>query len=145
MAVITASRVTRQEARRLLLAKRVEILSRLNGPSAALGHLGPVAEDDQAPVSHEEFVSLEMNRISYSQFKLVEAALARLEGGDYGTCLRCEAPISPKRLRAVPWASHCIACEEQMSQTIDMVERLESPDCLSATTVARLATTRPGW
>ena len=63
----------------------------LNGPAASLGHLGRVAGDDQAPISHEEFVSLEMNRISYNQFKLVEAALARLESGDYGTCLRCEA------------------------------------------------------
>jgi RNA polymerase-binding transcription factor DksA len=87
-----------------------------NGPAVSLRHLSRVAEDDQAPVSHEEFVSLEMNRINYNQLRLVEEALARLETGDYGICLHCEDPISPKRLRAVPWARHCISCEEHISQ-----------------------------
>jgi DnaK suppressor protein len=122
MATTTASRITRQDARRLLLARRTEILSRLNAPAAPLDHPGRVAADDQAPASHEEFVSLEMNRISYSQLKLVEAALTRLESGCYGTCLRCEGSISPKRLRAVPWARHCIPCEEQISRALDVEE-----------------------
>jgi DnaK suppressor protein len=125
MATTAASRVTRQDARRLLLAKRTEILSRLSGPTASLGHLGRVAEDDQATILHEEFVSLEMTRISYSQLQLIEAALARLEDGDYGTCLRCEAQISPLRLKAVPWARLCIACEEQMSQALETEESNE--------------------
>lgn len=120
MATTTTSRFTRQDARSILLAQRSEILSRLNGPAASLGHLGRVAEDDQAPVSHEEFVSLKMNRINYNHFRLVEEALARLETGDYGICLGCEGPISPKRLRAVPWARHCIACEEHISQEPDI-------------------------
>jgi DnaK suppressor protein len=120
MATTTASRFTRQVARGLLLARRSEILSRLNAPSASLIHPGRVAEDDQASVSHQEFLSLEMNRISYNQFKLVEEALARLQSGTYGTCSRCEGLISVKRLKAVPWASRCIACEEQMSQVLEV-------------------------
>ena len=95
MATTIASRAVRQGARRLLRAKRIEILSRLNGPAASAGHSGQVAQDDQAPVSHEEFVSLEMNRIGYSQLKLIEAALIRLESGEYGTCLRCDGPSPP--------------------------------------------------
>ena len=43
----------------------------------------------------------------------VAAALQRIEDGDFGMCLECEEPISPKRLAAVPWASYCLKCQEQ--------------------------------
>jgi DnaK suppressor protein len=42
----------------------------------------------------------------------VRAALARIEDGSYGTCMHCEDEISPKRLKAVPWAPFCIRCQE---------------------------------
>jgi DnaK suppressor protein len=45
------------------------------------------------------------------QLELVEAALARLQGGTFGTCLRCGEPIAPARLEALPWAAHCIGCQ----------------------------------
>jgi DnaK suppressor protein len=42
----------------------------------------------------------------------VKAALRRVRDRSFGTCLECELPISLKRLAAVPWASHCIQCQE---------------------------------
>lgn len=42
----------------------------------------------------------------------VKAALRRIQDGGFGTCVECECEISPKRLAAVPWASHCIQCQE---------------------------------
>jgi len=42
----------------------------------------------------------------------VKAALRRVQDGNFGTCLECELPISSKRLAAVPWALHCIQCQE---------------------------------
>ena len=43
----------------------------------------------------------------------VRAALDRIADGTYGMCLECEEEISHKRLQAVPWATLCIACQEQ--------------------------------
>jgi DnaK suppressor protein len=40
----------------------------------------------------------------------IDAALARLDAGHYGTCTRCGAPISPARLAARPAAATCITC-----------------------------------
>jgi DnaK suppressor protein len=37
----------------------------------------------------------------------------RLETGGFGQCLECGAEINRKRLEAVPWASHCIVCQEK--------------------------------
>lgn len=40
----------------------------------------------------------------------IEAALARIEEGSYGTCRQCGAEIAEERLRAVPFTSQCIEC-----------------------------------
>lgn len=42
----------------------------------------------------------------------VQAALRRIGGGSFGTCMDCESAIGPKRLAAVPWAPRCIRCQE---------------------------------
>ncbi len=42
----------------------------------------------------------------------VEAALHRIETGEYGICVHCEEEINPKRLQAVPWAPLCLTCQE---------------------------------
>jgi DnaK suppressor protein len=43
----------------------------------------------------------------------VNGALSRIAGGTYGTCLHCEEEIGHKRLNAMPWATLCIACQEE--------------------------------
>jgi DnaK suppressor protein len=45
------------------------------------------------------------------QLAQVEAAIARLDGGTYGQCLRCGRMIPEARLEALPWAAHCIDCQ----------------------------------
>ena len=44
--------------------------------------------------------------------KSVQAALYRMEDETYGWCLRCEELIPEKRLKAIPWASYCVSCQE---------------------------------
>jgi DnaK suppressor protein len=41
----------------------------------------------------------------------IREALARAEAGDYGYCGDCGAEISEPRLRALPFAVRCTACE----------------------------------
>jgi len=43
---------------------------------------------------------------------LVQAALARVESGEFGVCVACGQPLEQKRLEAVPWARHCIRCQK---------------------------------
>ena len=40
----------------------------------------------------------------------IEAALARVDQGAFGYCLRCEETIHPKRLELDPTATLCIDC-----------------------------------
>ena len=44
--------------------------------------------------------------------KDVQAALVRVQEGTFGVCLRCEEDIPEKRLKALPWAAYCVACQE---------------------------------
>lgn len=40
----------------------------------------------------------------------LEAALRRMDDGDYGSCLECGEEIAPRRLMADPAAARCIRC-----------------------------------
>ncbi|MGQ9635541.1 MAG: TraR/DksA family transcriptional regulator [Bryobacteraceae bacterium] len=93
------------------LVKKIELLRQLRpepgGPERA-------GEDDQARVLHDQFVTACLQRIAYEQLKLIEAALARLDSGDYGVCIDCERAIQPRRLAAIPWANRCLECQERV-------------------------------
>jgi RNA polymerase-binding protein DksA len=43
----------------------------------------------------------------------IDAALARIENGTYGTCVNCGAQIASERLEAMPWATLCIDCKRK--------------------------------
>ncbi len=43
----------------------------------------------------------------------IEAALKRIDSDDYGVCANCQEELQQKRLEAVPWAKHCIGCQEK--------------------------------
>ena len=47
-----------------------------------------------------------------AMLKNVQAALARFDNETFGVCLRCDEDIPEKRLNALPWAAHCVKCQE---------------------------------
>ena len=47
---------------------------------------------------------------------LVQEAIGRIKGGEYGLCVACQEEVQVKRLEAVPWARHCIDCQEKQEQ-----------------------------
>jgi len=48
------------------------------------------------------------------QLRDARAALRRIRDGSFGVCQECEEKIHPKRLLAIPWASLCIRCQEDV-------------------------------
>jgi DnaK suppressor protein len=43
---------------------------------------------------------------------LIDEALERIEAGGYGKCVHCGEALPDKRLEAVPWARHCVRCQD---------------------------------
>jgi DnaK suppressor protein len=41
----------------------------------------------------------------------IDRALAKMDAGTYGVCERCGQPIPKARLKALPYASLCVACK----------------------------------
>jgi len=105
--------------RKVLVEKRENVMAGLGIKFDTLAKMGRVAEEDQAQLSHDEFVSLRLNRLDYVQLKLIEEALDRIEAGDYGTCMSCEEPIPAKRLQALPWAKYCVTCQQSLANLQD--------------------------
>lgn len=67
---------------------------------------------DRVQGAVERELAIRQLESNFSRIQSVKLALERIEDGTYGTCMECEQEISPKRLKAVPWASCCIHCQE---------------------------------
>lgn len=51
-----------------------------------------------------------------SALRSIEAALKRIDEGEYGVCLECEERINPKRLEFDPTARFCVDCASRAEQ-----------------------------
>jgi RNA polymerase-binding protein DksA len=71
-------------------------------------HLG-----DVATVTFDREMASTLEENSTHVLAAIDAALARLEQGSYGTCESCGAQIAPARLEAIPWATKCIECKRR--------------------------------
>ena len=72
--------------------------------------------DDFADRANNSYNRELMFSLSDSERKLlihIEDAYQRLEEGSYGRCIHCDKPIGLPRLKALPWARYCIACQER--------------------------------
>ena len=49
---------------------------------------------------------------------LIQEALERMETGEFGVCVACGGEMQQKRIDAVPWARHCIGCQEKQEQGV---------------------------
>jgi len=90
-----------------------------------LTDLSAGASDDRRPVTLDQQSVGRLSRMDAMQgqemaqaverrrrarLALVDAALKRLDAGDYGTCVDCGEDIAPGRLRVDAAAARCVAC-----------------------------------
>ena len=47
---------------------------------------------------------------------LISEALGRMKTDMYGLCVECGEEVQQKRLEAVPWARHCLECQEKQDK-----------------------------
>ncbi len=74
----------------------------------------PMTYGSQAAAASQVFAQqrdLALRDRADHQLVLIDEALARLDAGTYGTCVRCGRPIPAERLQALPWAARCVDCQ----------------------------------
>ncbi|GAA1438872.1 TraR/DksA C4-type zinc finger protein [Leifsonia poae] len=87
------------------LAESLGVVLSARGESADDEH------DPEGPTLSYEWSRLQALRgETADDIVAVDAALARIEEGTYGRCMRCDRMIGVERLRARPTAELCIAC-----------------------------------
>ena len=81
---------------------------------------GEVSKDPygSASTSHDdELAAITVDRLA-RDLKLIDAALADIDAGRYGTCVECEEAIAPKRLKALPFATRCVECQARTERLV---------------------------
>ena len=99
--------------RKELLNKKVELSTSLGFNFKRLADTERNSEDDLIVALRDESLHLGLDRVLYEQLRQVESALDCLDSGEYGTCGICGTSISSKRLYAIPWATHCVECQDR--------------------------------
>ena len=106
--------MTKDELKRfqgILVARHAELENAIRNRDALAINTSP---DELDRVQHATEREMAIDNLERQSDRLheVQAALRRIDVGNFGTCLDCEEYISLKRLAAVPWSPSCITCQE---------------------------------
>ncbi len=71
---------------------------------------------DKASSAYTKEFLYSLSNTDREALQRVDEALQRIVNGTYGVCAECGQELNRKRLEAVPWASHCIACQEKIEK-----------------------------
>ena len=97
-------------ARATLTVERARLLAELGEPIRGPGQMTYGSQAAAATQVFEQQRDLALRDHERAQLAQVDAAIAALEAGTYGTCRSCGNAIAPARLEAIPWAALCIEC-----------------------------------
>jgi DnaK suppressor protein len=98
-----------------LLVRREGLVGQVQAAEAYSRERDAEATQDPADMAANAYTKELMMSMSTNDRQLLESidgALHRIEEGTYGKCIHCDEPILEKRLDAVPWARHCLRCQD---------------------------------
>lgn len=84
------------------------------GAPGLANHFAEVREQAEAGLLADNDIG--KLRLQMDELTGVEAALARAAAGSYAICTRCSMAIAPQRMRALPAAEMCLACQKIAEQ-----------------------------
>jgi DnaK suppressor protein len=127
----TALSPRRDALRKMLLDRRHEVLKEIE---ALISHR--LSDDthnrvdsvpdvgDLALLDSERGRDISILEMRNKMRQNIDEALIRLDEGAYGVCSDCGVEISEKRLKAVPFARRCVACQakEELLEKIEQEE-----------------------
>jgi DnaK suppressor protein len=67
---------------------------------------------DMAANAYTKELLVSMSDNDRQLLNLIDEALIRMDDSGYGKCIRCGQALPEKRLEAVPWARHCVRCQD---------------------------------
>src|SRR5688572_20325658 len=105
------------------LRMAVSRLRQVGGAAALDDLLGPTGEHWSYADEVDEIQANERREIGFATRELlvermnrIQAALERLNDGEYGTCVECGETIAPARLHALPEVQTCVRCQDRIER-----------------------------
>jgi DnaK suppressor protein len=108
-----------QRFRKILLAQREQLLSNVEKALDGGIHLDPDDFPDEVDAASSEVGLAFIGRLRERERGLlakINAALDKIERGEYGACTMCGEEIGGKRLEARPVAELCIDCKAEQEK-----------------------------
>lgn len=92
-----------------------DVQNRIRDSRADRGH--EVVDDvENSGAGIQEGIELSLIQMKAQTLNAVEQALVKVEAGTYGYCVECGGEMTEQRLRALPFAVRCTACEQKREQ-----------------------------
>ncbi|MGC3996158.1 MAG: TraR/DksA C4-type zinc finger protein [Anaeromyxobacter sp.] len=110
---LAALRLDLQRRRRIILETTERTSAELEALRAA--ERDPEFEEG-AQSEHEQYTLSRLTDGQRREVGAIDAAIARIDAGDYGVCRECEREIDPRRLAALPYALLCTECAQRAEQ-----------------------------
>jgi DnaK suppressor protein len=106
------------EFRQILATMKNKFTGQLRSIMASELDLTKTADDNDM-ASKREAASLEVCHLERNARRVnqIDAALVKIDSGEYGYCAECGDEIGVNRLRAQPIADLCIPCKETAEKT----------------------------
>jgi DnaK suppressor protein len=90
-----------------------EVALRKSGMEGSDSNAMPIHMAELGSDNFEQEFTLGLMEAEEDTLSLIEAALERIDGGNYGRCVECDGAITKARLNAIPYTPVCIKCAEQ--------------------------------
>ena len=106
----------KERYKKKLLEKKKEIVEQLSAFQNESKEIETgIAQDlgDKAESSYTKEFLLSLSDTERENLVLIDDALKRIEKSDFGLCSICQKNIGKKRLDVIPWAPHCISCQQK--------------------------------
>jgi DnaK suppressor protein len=115
----TLTKKEKQVLEKTLHAEKEKILKKLSQFHSESKEVeSDIAQDvaDKAESSYTKEFLLSLSDGERRQLALIDDALHRIKGKEFGLCQMCGTSISKKRLAALPWTPYCIDCQQKQEQ-----------------------------
>ncbi len=96
--------------KQILLARRAELTAHLIETEHALDEAPPKDWEDRSAERQGDEVLESLGHMELAEVKRIDAALQRIDDGDYGVCRKCGEDISAERLSLLPDTPFCKRC-----------------------------------
>ena len=105
-----------ERCRRALAKLRDELTELVNATADSVRPVDlddPIGRISRVDAMQQQKMTAENRQAAQQRRRQVEAALDRIEAGEYGECQSCGEEIGPRRLGAQPEAPLCIDCQSR--------------------------------